>query len=99
MRFQVTKHLSGYLNIQYSTESIEDRGLKPINDIMDSMGGWPAVKGDNWDEKSWTWQKSILDCRKKGYSNDYLIDFSVGTDLKNSSTKIVDVRNLKCVDF
>lgn len=74
------------------TDLIEQRGLKPINDIMELMGGWPAVKGDAWDEKAWTWQKSILDCRKNGYSNDFLIDFSVNTDLKNSKIKLADVK-------
>ena len=74
------------------TELVEQRGLKVILDILDRLGGWPAVKGDSWDEESWTWQKAVVDCRKNGYSNDYFIDFSVGTDLKNSSTKIVDVR-------
>ena len=29
--------------------------------------------------------------RKRGYSVDYLIDFSVTTDLKNSSWRILDL--------
>lgn len=55
------------------------------------MGGWPAVIGDRWDENTWTWQNAALKCREHGYSTDYIVDFSVGTDLKNSSTKIIDV--------
>ena len=73
------------------TERIEDRGLKPILDIMEAMGGWPAVKSDAWDESKWTWEQAIIDCRKNGYSNDFILDFSVGNDLKNSSNKLVDV--------
>lgn len=73
------------------TDLIEQRGLKPIKDIMEAMGGWPAVKGDSWDEKSWSWTKAAIECRKYGYSTDYVMDFSVGTDLKNSSTRIIDV--------
>lgn len=61
------------------------------------MGGWPVVKGDSWDEKSWSWQKAALNCRRNGYSTDYIVDFSVGTDLKNSSTKIVDVSFSKLI--
>lgn len=77
-------------------ELIESRGLKPINNILDGIGGWPAVKGDSWDEKSWTWQAAAVYCRKTGYSTDYVVDFSVSTDLKNSSTKIIDVSFFKC---
>lgn len=72
---------------------IEERGLRPLVDIQEEMGGWPVVKGDNWDEKSWSWQKSVKDFRKRGYSTDYILDFSVGTDLKNSTRRIIDVRN------
>lgn len=59
------------------------------------MGGWPVVKGNSWDEKSWTWQQSVKEFRKRGYSTDYIFDFSVGTDLKNSTHRIIDVRNLR----
>jgi neprilysin len=74
-------------------EAVEKRGLVGITEIQNSMGGWPAVKGDKWNEDSWTWQKVAIDCRKHGYSTDYVVDFFVGTDLKNSSMKIVDVGN------
>jgi membrane metallo-endopeptidase-like protein 1 len=70
---------------------IEERGLKPLLEIHEEMGGWPVIKGDAWDEKSWSWQQSVKDFRKRGYSTDYIFDFSVGTDLKNSTRRIIDV--------
>jgi hypothetical protein len=73
---------------------IEERGLKPLTDIHEKLGGWPVVEGDKWDESSWTWQKSVRDFRKYGYSTDYIFDFSVGTDLKNSTRRIIDVSNI-----
>lgn len=79
------------------TALIEERGLKPLQDIHESMGGWPVVRGDNWDEKSWSWQKSVQDFRKRGYSTDYIFDFSVGSDLKNSTRRIIDVNQRKMV--
>lgn len=71
---------------------IEERGLKPLRDISESLGGWPVVKGDRWDDESeWTWIKAVKDFRKIGYSMDYIFDFSVGIDLKNSSARTIDV--------
>lgn len=70
---------------------IEERGLEPMLNIQESMGGWPVIKGDSWDEKSWSWQQSVREFRKRGYSTDYIFDFSVGTDLKNSTRRIIDV--------
>lgn len=76
-------------------ETVEELGLGGIKKIQDSMGGWPAVQGKKWNEDGWTWQKVAIDCKKNGYSTDYVVDFSVGTDLKNSSTKVVDVKEIK----
>lgn len=71
---------------------IEERGLKPLTDIVASLGGWPVVSGDQWDDESaWTWIQAVKDFRKMGYSMDYIFDFSVGIDLKNSTARTIDV--------
>ena len=70
---------------------IEERGTKPLLNIHETLGGWPVVKGDSWDESKWNWIKSVQDFRKNGYSTDYILDFSVGTDLKNSTKRIIDI--------
>ncbi|XP_062561587.1 neprilysin-2 isoform X3 [Armigeres subalbatus] len=73
---------------------IEEKGIKPLLDILDSLGGWPVLSGDNWNaDSSWSWTKSVKDFRLKGYSTDYFFDFSVGTDLKNSTRRIIDHAN------
>lgn len=42
-----------------NTQLIEKRGIEPLKAISDSMGGWPVVKGDSWDEQSsWTWLRA-----------------------------------------
>ncbi|XP_058061822.1 neprilysin-2 isoform X1 [Anopheles bellator] len=70
---------------------IEDKGIKPLLDILDTLGGWPVLKGDSWDlDSSWSWVKSVKDFRKHGYSTDYFFDFSIGSDLKNSTRRIID---------
>lgn len=71
---------------------IEERGLKPLVDITDNLGGWPVVKGGAWDPDSkWTWQWAVQEFRKVGYSMDYIFDFSIGIDLKKSTSRIIDV--------
>jgi neprilysin len=72
-------------------ELVEERGLEPMKKILEKMGGWPAVEGQDWNGSNWSWQKTAINCRNYGYNHDQVVDFSVGTDLKNSSTKIVDV--------
>lgn len=71
---------------------IEERGLEPLFNITDALGGWPVVKGDQWDSKSeWSWTWAVKEFRKVGYSMDYIFDFSIGIDLKKSTSRIIDV--------
>lgn len=65
--------------------------MAPLFNITDKLGGWPVVKGDKWDEKSWDWISAVKEFRKVGYSMDYILDFSVGIDLKNSTKRTIDV--------
>jgi len=71
---------------------IEERGLKPLITITDTLGGWPVVKGNDWDKQSeWTWTWAVKEFRKIGYSMDYIFDFSIGIDLKKSTSRIIDI--------
>jgi len=71
---------------------IEEHGLKPLTDITESLGGWPVVLGDSWDEEStWTWTGAVIDYSKKGFQKDYIFDVSVGISQKDSTKHIIDI--------
>lgn len=71
---------------------IENLGATPITDIAEKLGGWPLIKGDSWNaDDSWTWQETTQKFRRLGFSMDYIVDFSVGVDYKNTSNRIIDV--------
>lgn len=89
--FQLTKNL--YKACMNKT-AIEEDGLKTIKEILHNLGGWPALEGDDWNEESFDWKQAVYNYRFAGYSVDYLIDFSVGIDLKNSSKRIIDVSTI-----
>lgn len=66
--------------------------MDPLYKVTEKLGGWPVVKGDSWDDDNWTWVEAVKKFRKLGYSMDYILDFSVGIDLKNSTQRTIDVR-------
>ena len=73
---------------------IERLGLEPVKQILSDLGGWPVLLGPNvtWEnEAHYIWYEQVYKFREKGYSVDYLVDFSVTTDLKNSSWRILDL--------
>eukprot|EP00090_Calanus_glacialis_P020602 TRINITY_DN3177_c0_g1_i1.p1 TRINITY_DN3177_c0_g1~~TRINITY_DN3177_c0_g1_i1.p1 ORF type:complete len:763 (-),score=121.64 TRINITY_DN3177_c0_g1_i1:74-2362(-) len=72
-------------------EKIENIGLEPLKDMLKSMGGWPVLQGDAWNEETFNWIETVYTFRSHGYSTDYLIDFSIVTDSKNSSWRVIDI--------
>lgn len=70
---------------------IEGIGLMPLIDMQEKIGGWPVVKGGEWDKTAFVWQDAVKIIRQLGFSTDYLIDFSVDTDLKNSSRRLINI--------
>lgn len=75
-----------------SSAAIESRGVRPLLDMMERLGGWPVLQGSSWDEASFSWEESVYRFRKAGYSVDYFLDFSISVDVKNSTKRIIDVR-------
>jgi neprilysin len=74
------------------TSLIELRGIAPIKNLIDSLGGWPVVDGTNWNEGNWTWQKNIKDSTAVGLNHDHLFTFGISTDNRNRSRKVFFVR-------
>ena len=70
---------------------IEAEGFEPLKSVLKKLGGWPLLEGSSWDEKGFKWYEVIYRLREMGFSTDYLINFSVTTDLKNSSSRILDL--------
>ncbi|EFX65281.1 hypothetical protein DAPPUDRAFT_333347 [Daphnia pulex] len=73
------------------TRAEERVGLAPLKEVLDQFGGWPVVVGDSWDDSTFVWTDMIYKFRLAGYSIDYFVDFSVTTDLKNSTSRIIDL--------
>lgn len=69
----------------------EEAGLAPLKEVLDQFGGWPVVVGDSWDDSTFVWTDMIYKFRLAGYSIDYFVDFSVTTDLKNSTSRTIDL--------
>lgn len=70
---------------------IEQRGIKPLADILESYGGWPVVKGDLWSEDSFNWLDMIKRFRQAGLDTSIIFSFAVVTNLKNSTSRVLDV--------
>ena len=65
---------------------------------------WPlsrivAVQGNDWQEDEFSWIETTYKFRENSYSTDLLIDFSIGTDIKNSSWRVIDIDQACLLSF
>ena len=71
-------------------QKIEMLGVSPLTDILRQLGGWPVVAGSDWTAgPQWTWFSLIYQLRQLGLGTDFLINFSVSTDLRDSSKHVM----------
>ncbi|XP_069975809.1 neprilysin-2-like isoform X2 [Penaeus vannamei] len=86
-----TKMVKNLYKSCMDTDRINERGLNPLKEILTQMGGWPVVEGSSWDSSAFDWHTNVYINRKLGYSLDYIFDFSVTTNIKNSTWRIIDI--------
>ena len=72
-------------------ELIEKRGFEPVKNILKKLGGWPLLEGSSWTGDNFKWYTQMYKHREHGFSVDYMYDFSVSTDLKNSSWRAMSL--------
>lgn len=76
----------------FNTDLIEERGMTPVLNILNDMGGWPVVMSNAWDTTNiWSWEKSVEFSKINGYSVSYFLSFSVSTDNKDTTRRIIRV--------
>lgn len=71
--------------------AIEERGHKPLADILEAFGGWPVVKGDSWNDVDFDWVETLKKLRLFGLQPSVIFTFRVQTDKKNSMKRVLDV--------
>ena len=73
------------------TAAIENYGVDPVREAMDSLGGWPVVVGDNWDNTTFDWIDVTERIRKLGFRADMFVQFKVIADVLNNTKKVLFV--------
>lgn len=74
---------------------IEERGLQPLVDILESFGDWPVVKGSLWIDDNFSWVEVLKKIRHLGLNTAFIFDIFVDTDSKNSSKHVLYVSCVK----
>uniref|UniRef100_A0A336KCR9 CSON013010 protein n=1 Tax=Culicoides sonorensis TaxID=179676 RepID=A0A336KCR9_CULSO len=76
-------------NACMNKDLIEERGEKPLIDLLHLLGGWPILIGDSWSGEHWTWTYTVARMKLLGVGIDYILELSVMNDFANSSKRII----------
>jgi len=72
-------------------EKIKNEDLGAIKELFKSLGGWPVIEGEEWDDTEFTWMECMYNLRMVGVSVNYFFSFNVDVDLINSTRRIIEV--------
>ncbi len=75
-----------------SIAAIESHGVKPLSEAINTLGGWPVVMDNLWDNSSFDWIEVTASMRKMGFLTDMFAQFKVLTDSRNNTKNILYVR-------
>lgn len=61
-----------------------------MEEILEKYGGWPVVKGDDWNSENWDWLNTSRHISNDGLI-DLILDCHIEVEPRNSSKRILTV--------
>ena len=75
-----------YYQTCMDTETIEERSLADLQEILARLGGWPVVEGEDWQgEEGFLWHELSIRAAQEGFDTSRII--SIGQSLVNIDSK------------
>lgn len=60
--------------------------------MLEKYGGWPVVKGEDWNEDDWDWIDTIGKMTHDGFKTELIFSSFTIRDLQNASRYVLSVR-------
>ena len=64
-------------------------------DFLDTLGGWPVLKGDDWKVDNYQWIDTISKIHQAGLESSFPINPYIGSDSLNTTKNMVKVSRFK----
>lgn len=77
-----------------NTTKIEKEALFFFKREFKDMGGWPVIE-PHWNEKVFDWKSLLFRLKRMGWRRTMFYSLYVGTDLRNSSRRMLTVRKFR----
>jgi len=88
---QAYQNVKNYYKACMDKEGIEESSVGHLKDLLDALGGWPVLMGDEWKADGFKWHELSTKASDKGFSSDRVISIGISTDSKDSTRRILDI--------
>ena len=89
--FDSYNHAKNLYKSCMAQDEIEEAGLKPMENLLQELGGWPVLEGDKWDGEQFQWYDFILKSNELGTGINYIMKHSISQDTKNISWRVIEL--------
>lgn len=91
--FNIYNRLKPYVgNERIFSEYFDMRGEHPLENVIQQLGGWPVVEGDDWNGTKFNWIDMDIKLRTLGYPPMNIFNIFVEHDPFNLSKSVLKVR-------
>ena len=65
---------------------MQEIGTEPAKNLLNQIGGWPVLEGDNWNDSNFTWYDQVYKMSAEGISKDYIVKLTIRSG-RNASAR------------
>ena len=87
---QAYQNVKNFYQACMNNENIEKKSVSHFKDILEKVGGWPVLMGEDWKDDDFKWHHLSISSSDHGFSSDRLMSISIGTDSKDSTKRIIE---------
>ena len=88
---QTYQNVKNYYQACMNSENIEEKSVAHLMDILEKVGGWPVLMGEDWKDDDFKWHQLSIRASDHGFSSDRMISIGIGTDAKDSTKRILEI--------
>ena len=71
-------------------EHIDEHGVKDVQELVASLGGWPLLEGDKWAAAAnFSWLQLAEKAGRLGFDTDKILTITIATDDQDSTKRII----------
>lgn len=83
------KLAKNFYKLCMNTTAIEKQGLDSLYIYIEQFGGWPVLKGNDWNESSFDWKGMNYKIGNKKYWKNFIFNLFPTTDGKNNTKRSI----------